>query len=106
MTSYHNTTNVEDTATYEARCHTQETYILDVFYIHPLGLTADEVVEYIFQAKKLSAMPFYDALSRAISIDKSVRRAMSNLQTAGQLIKTNQKRKGRSGRDNLVYVSR
>jgi hypothetical protein len=104
MSSYHNTTQQQDTGVFEAKAQTQEEYVLKLFKHCPNGLTADEVVEHLIEVKNLASMNFYDALSRGISIDKSVRRAISNLVTADQLGKTTISRVGRSGRLNLVYV--
>lgn len=104
MTSYHNTLNLPNTARYEEICNRQELYVYKIFQANPKGLTASEVVDVVFDAKNLAAMDFWAAIDKAIDIDKSVRRSISNLcDKHNLLVRTDQKRSGRSGRDNSVY---
>lgn len=104
MPSYHNTLNLKNTSKEEAQCNRQEAYVYRVFKANEQGLTADEVFEIVAEAKNLADMPFWDAVSKAISMDKSIRRSISNLVDKHYLlVKTDKTRVGRSGKDNSIY---
>jgi Fe2+ or Zn2+ uptake regulation protein len=87
--NYYNTTSLSsgdlDEATYKAE--TQEDLVFDFFLKNNLRLTPDQVHEFCLQDAPLT----------------SVRRALTNLTKQGLLKKTDQKSKGRYGRDCHVW---
>jgi len=99
----------------------QEKYVLDVLSEHTDGLTTDEITTIIVGRKmfkhrqELEAMyaTFYpfDLIWNTIeehyaglqSIIISVRRSCHDLADAGKIVKTDEQRKSKAGRNNFVY---
>lgn len=107
---YHNTTNetTEKVAFRNVVSSRQQNYILNIFFNQPGhgGFTSSEIFDFLLDIKwgrDFEPISKKEVARATPKLFISVRRSITNLLNSGHLIKTNKKRPGVSGTDNIVY---